>query len=183
MLSRFASLAGLLILSPVYLAVGIVVLLQLGPPVLFFQKRVGRNYRFFRIWKFRTMQDERANPVMQWLRQSRLDELPQLVNILRGDMAFIGPRPEIPKFVERNRLWSKVLSVKPGLFDAASLQFLDEARLLSAAADSDQAYRTFVLPEKLALSASYIERRTASTDFALLIQTLALLLKGIVVAA
>ncbi len=171
MLSRLASTLGILILSPVYLTVCIIVLVELGRPVLFFQTRVGRNYKPFLIWKFRTMQGGRTTAVTRWLRRSRLDELPQLINIMRGDMAFIGPRPEVPKFVTQSDIWSKVLAVKPGLFDPASLSFLDEERLLDGAADPEQVYRTRILREKLALSAGYLSNRSSRRDIALLIRT------------
>ncbi len=129
------------------------------------------------------MQDGRTTAVTRWLRRSHLDELPQLINIMRGDMALVGPRPEVPKFVTPNDLWSKVLSVRPGLFDAASLHFLDEERLLSGAADPDQVYRTGILPQKLALSAEYLVGRSTRTDTALLFRAGWIVLKGFLVAA
>src|SRR5262249_448291 len=156
---------GLIVLSPVFLVAALLILAGDGWPVFFRQKRIGRNGERFLILKFRTMRmggggppitargDRRITRAGAWLSRLKVDDLPQLINVLRGDMSLIGPRPEVPEYVEfDDDLWQRVLQVQPGITDLASLAFLDEEAILGPAADPDVYYRSVVLPQKLRLN-------------------------------
>ncbi len=186
------SALGLLLLSPLLLAVALAVRLDSPGPVLFRQQRVGRFGRIFRIHKFRSMRvdastlgpaitvgiDPRVTRVGHALRHYRLDELPQLIDVLQGHMSLVGPRPEVPRFVAHypEALRQRVLSVRPGITDPAALQFIDEAQLLDGAADPQAMYIQTILPRKLACQAEYAERATLMSDLAVLARTLRLLM-------
>ena len=186
----FATL-GLLLLSPLLLAVALAVRLDSPGPVLFRQERVGRFGRIFRIHKFRSMgvgapvlgqaitvgADPRITRVGHLLRHYRLDELPQLIDVLTGDMSLVGPRPEVPRYVAQypQPLRSRVLSVRPGITDPAALEFIDEAALLARASDPEREYIEVILPRKLARQAEYAEGATLATDLAIIARTLRLL--------
>jgi lipopolysaccharide/colanic/teichoic acid biosynthesis glycosyltransferase len=170
--------------SPLLLLIAAAVRCQDGGPAFFRQERIGRGGRPFRLWKFRTMRagrsgavitrsgDHRITRVGAVLRAYKLDELPQLWNVLRGDMSLIGPRPEVPCFVDQgNPVWQAVHSVRPGITDLATLVFRDEERILAAFADPERGYRETVLPAKLALNLQYLERRSALRDLKLLVLT------------
>jgi lipopolysaccharide/colanic/teichoic acid biosynthesis glycosyltransferase len=180
MFERFAAGAALLACSPVLLTIALVILAESGRPILFRQTRVGRQGRLFTLFKFRSMRsgmpgspitagaDPRVTLAGAFLRKYKLDELPQLWNIFAGDMQLIGPRPELPLFVNpAEELWKRVLSERPGLTDLSSLVYRDEEDVLSRYPDPDLAYRERVLPHKLRLSAFYIGRRNAWTDLKL----------------
>ena len=123
--------------------------------------------------------DNRITPFGKLLRAAKLDELPQLINILKGDMTFVGPRPEIPQFVDpASRLWRTVLSVPPGLLDAASLEFARESELLAQCSEPVAAYRDTILPQKLAASQKYLAERTAAGDLKLLLRAMLHALTG-----
>jgi lipopolysaccharide/colanic/teichoic acid biosynthesis glycosyltransferase len=171
------ALVGLVILSPVLAALALWILLCDGPPVLFSQMRVGHLGKHFRIWKFRTMRpgaaggsitaagDTRITAAGAALRKFKLDELPQLFNVLRGDMSLVGPRPEMPEYVDRESpMWQAVLQVPPGITDLATLVYRDEEALLSAHRDTDLFYREAVLPAKLRLNLAYLQKRCLSRD-------------------
>jgi lipopolysaccharide/colanic/teichoic acid biosynthesis glycosyltransferase len=180
-----AAVLALVVLSPLLAVLGLVVLLGSGRPVLYRQVRMGKDGRPFHLLKYRTMAveadrasrltvgvDPRVTRVGGFLRSRRLDELPQLLNVLRGDMALVGARPEVPEY----RLPDlpeqvEVLRHRPGLTDPASLAFRDEAELLARAADPDAYYRTALLPAKVRMSADYLRRRTARSDVAVLLRT------------
>lgn len=179
----------LVLLSPVLAVVALAVLLLSGRPVLYRQVRVGRDGRPFTLWKFRTMStgpggacltvgsDARVTRVGAALRRRRLDELPQLWNVLRGDMALVGARPELPDLVRRDLPdQAEVLRHRPGVTDPASLAFRDEAELLAAQEDPVGYYREVVLPAKLAISADYLRHRSLRTDTGVLARTLLCLL-------
>lgn len=181
-----AAALGLLLLSPVLLAAAVWVKLDSPGPVLFRQTRVGRFGVPFTIHKFRTMRvepgaaitvgaDPRITRSGQVLRQSKLDELPQLWDVLRGAMSLVGPRPELPRYVDLYPadLRAQVLAVRPGITDPASLAFSREAELLAAAADPEREYREVILPAKLRLSADYAARASLATDLRLILATLA----------
>ena len=169
--------AALVVLAPLLAAVGIAVRLGSPGPALFRQTRVGRGGAPFTLFKFRTMwqdaagpsvtgaADARVTPIGAWLRRWKIDELPQLVNVLRGDMTLIGPRPEVPRYLDalgaRGRDYA---AVRPGLADAATLVYYDEAALLARAADPERHYVEVILPDKVRLSVDYARRRTALTD-------------------
>jgi len=184
------SALGLLLLAPLLLLVAAWVRLDSPGPVFFRQERVGRFGVPFRIHKFRTMSheapqgtqitvgaDARITRAGAFLRRYKLDELPQLIDVLEGDMSLVGPRPEVPRYVAMypQELRDKVLSVRPGITDPASLQFRDESGLLARAADPEREYVEVVMPAKLKLAAQYVERATLATDLQLIGRTVRLL--------
>jgi len=178
------SAAGLLLLAPLFLVVGLATILDDGFPVFFRQKRVGRNGRPFDILKLRSMRtgiagspitaadDPRVTRVGRWLRRYKLDELPQLWNVFRGEMSLVGPRPEIPKYVDlRNPAWRHVLAVAPGITDIATLVYRNEEDVLNGAADLDDYYRHTVLPAKLTLNIEYLSQRSLWLDLRIIATT------------
>lgn len=179
--------AALLTLAfPAMLLIAIAIRIDDGGSVFFFQRRVGRGGKEFRIWKFRTMRqdaertgpaltgagDRRITRVGKLLRASKLDELPQLANVLRGEMSLVGPRPEVPMYValydERQR---RALDVLPGITDPASLRFFDESELLAQVADPHAIYVDRIMPYKLRLNLAYLDRANVGTDFVILLCT------------
>jgi lipopolysaccharide/colanic/teichoic acid biosynthesis glycosyltransferase len=194
---RMFDLAGatiaLLLASPLMLLAALAIKLDSPGPVFFRQERVGRGGKSFEVHKFRTMvadapsrgpaltvgDDARITRVGRWLRHSKLDELPQLLDVLAGDMSLVGPRPEVPRYVALYPadLRDKVLSLKPGITDPVSLEFADESALLARAADPEREYVEVILPRKLCASAAYAERATLATDLSVLLRTLGLLAK------
>lgn len=183
----------LLACLPVIALCAFLIRLETPGPVLFRQVRVGRYGRHFHILKLRTMvaassgagslitstNDRRVTFVGRWLRRTKLDELPQLINVLLGDMSLVGPRPEVPKYVELYPSDARdvVFSVRPGITDEASIVFRDEGDLLAAAADPEHLYVTEILPRKLALYVKYAREHTLATDLRILIQTLMVVLR------
>jgi len=181
-----ASSAALLVLSPVLVVVAGLVRVSSAGPILFRQERVGLDGRSFRILKFRTMRpadglpitgagDRRITPVGAVLRRTKLDELPQLVNVLRGEMSIVGPRPEVPGFVDRyGPRERRVLEVRPGLTDPATIAYRDEERILGQvpAESRERHYATEILPRKLDLNLVYIEQASLSFDALLVARTL-----------
>lgn len=185
----------LLLLSPLLLAVALWVKLDSPGPVFYRQQRVGRHGVPFFIHKFRSMRsdaapglpltvgdDPRITRAGRVLRRTRLDELPQLIDVLRGDMSMVGPRPEVPRYVAHYppALRERALAVRPGITDPASLEFIDEATLLAEAADPEREYIEVILPAKLQRAADYAERASLATDLALLWRTLRVLLRAAV---
>lgn len=186
------ALAGLVLLSPLLLAVALWIKLDSAGPVFFRQERVGKGGRLFRIHKLRTMcadapikgpaitahQDPRVTRAGRPLRHYRVDELPQLIDVLSGEMSLVGPRPELPRYVALypQALRELVLSVRPGITDPASLEFVDEASLLAQAGDQERFYIDEILPRKLQHQAAYVRRATLATDVAVLGRTLRMLL-------
>jgi lipopolysaccharide/colanic/teichoic acid biosynthesis glycosyltransferase len=190
LLDILGALAGLLLLALPGALVAMAIRLDSPGPVFFRQERVGRHGRLFRIHKFRTMrvdaeragqltvgEDRRVTRVGRFLRAHRLDELPQLIDVLRGDMSLVGPRPEVPRYVAvyPADLRQRVLAVRPGITDPASLAFRGEAAQLAAAADPEREYVEVILPRKLALAADYADRASLWTDLALIWRTLGVL--------
>lgn len=185
-LERVVAAAGLLFLSPLMLSLAVAVWLDSGRPVLFRHRRVGRNGRTFELLKFRSMVVNHGGPALTrrgearitragaWLRRWKLDELPQLINVLRGEMSLVGPRPEVPEYVDlSDPLWQRVLEARPGITDPASLAFRNEEALLAAAENVEEYYRAVILPRKLALSAAYLEKRSFFSDVGMLFRTVA----------
>lgn len=182
------ALAGLVLASPVFVILFMVVRVTSGSPVFFAQERVGRDGRPFRILKFRTMRpggpqelqitgsgDGRVTPLGRWLRAFKMDELPQLLNVLKGEMSLVGPRPEVPVYVARySDLERRVLLARPGLTDPATLLFRDEEDRLGAVAleERERYYLTTILPHKLSLNLAYLERAGFWYDLGLLMRTL-----------
>ena len=178
---------GLVVTAPLLAIISVLIKLDSQGPVIFRQVRVGQGFRPFAIQKFRTMaveapgtclpltvgQDPRITRIGRMLRKFKLDELPQLLNVLVGDMSFVGPRPEVPRYVERLRSeFSEVLTVRPGITDLASLRYIDEAALLAYSSNPEEEYQLKVLPEKLRLAKLYIRHMSLRLDLAIVIQTL-----------
>ncbi|MFY2060518.1 sugar transferase [Achromobacter xylosoxidans] len=183
------SLLGLIVLSPLFLVIAVAIKRDSPGPVFFRQVRVGKDGRTFRIHKFRSMTvstagnskeitvggDARITRTGAWIRHWKLDELPQLIDVLAGSMSVVGPRPEVPRYVAlypdaQRRV---VLSVKPGITDLASIQFRHENELLARASDPEQAYREQILPEKLRLQSEYVRTRSFIGDMKILVATFA----------
>lgn len=180
------SLIGLILLSPLWLAIGIFISLEDSGPVFFIQTRVGRSGRRFSIFKFRTMSvsaahkngrfdpgdTSRVTRTGRVLRKTKLDELPQLLNVLMGDMSLVGPRPEVPVWVDAYpERWKLVLCVRPGITDNASLEFRDEETVLAASADPEATYRQVILPVKLDLYEHYVKHHSFWGDITILWNT------------
>lgn len=184
----FCSAIGLLALAPVFAVVSVLIVRDSPGPVFFRQVRVGRQGRLFRIHKFRTMrhdlvgkglsitvgQDPRVTRIGAFLRRYKLDELPQLIDVLRGSMSLVGPRPEVPEYValypERDR--EIVLSVRPGITDRASVEFSDESALLAGASDPQRVYVEEILPTKRRYYLDYVATRTFAGDIDIILKTL-----------
>lgn len=191
-LEILAATTGLVVLAPLFLGVALAVKLGSRGPVFFRQPRAGRGGCPFTLVKFRTMRadseraDEEAEPglrvtvrgdprvtaVGRFLRRTKLDELPELLNVLRGEMSLVGPRPEVPEYVDvDNPLWRRVLAARPGLTDPTTLELRGEEKLLASVEDPRRFYRETLLPYKLLGQATYLERRSGRSDVAVLLQT------------
>ncbi|GAB4560799.1 MAG: O-antigen biosynthesis protein WlbG [Rhizobacter sp.] len=182
------SALGLLLLSPLWLFIAVWIKLDSPGPVFFRQERMGRYGVPFRIHKFRTMThgaagaqitvgaDARITRAGAFLRRAKLDELPQLIDVLRGAMSLVGPRPEVPRYVAMYPpgLRDKVLSVRPGITDVASLEYRHEGELLARAADPEREYVDVVMPAKLKLAAQYVDHASLRFDLRLILRTLRL---------
>lgn len=184
-MERCAALGGLTLCAPILAAAALATLIEDGKPVFFAQQRVGRNGKAFRLWKLRSMKvrtdagqlitasgDARITRVGAVLRKYKVDELPQLWNVCRGEMSLIGPRPEVPEYVDSSDpMWRKVLSIRPGLTDLSTLMFRNEEEVLAGVTDPDCYYRTVLLPDKLRLAWCYQQSRNLKTDVHLLLAT------------
>jgi lipopolysaccharide/colanic/teichoic acid biosynthesis glycosyltransferase len=183
----------LVLLSPLLLAVGLLVKLTSRGPALFKQERIGKDFRPFVIYKFRTMvagaprkggvitfgEDPRITRLGRLLRRTKIDELPQLLNVLKGDMSFVGPRPEVRPYVELFRAdYQAILTVRPGITDLASLRYRDEAALLARAPDPEEEYTRRVLPDKIRLAKEYLARSSFFFDLTVILRTLGTLICG-----
>lgn len=186
------SAAGLLISSPLFLLAAVMVKLGDGGPVFFRQQRAGLNFGPFFILKFRTMTvnaeklgaqittggDSRITPIGRILRKTKLDELPQLINVLKGEMSLVGPRPEVDKYVALFRQdYETVLSVRPGITDYAAIKFRNEEELLARYADPQDGYIKEILPAKIALYKQYVAGISFLTDLKILAQTALVIVK------
>ena len=182
----------LLLLSPLLLTAALAIKLDTRGPVFYRQQRVGRHGVPFAIHKFRTMahgagglpltvgNDPRVTRVGAFLRRTRIDELPQFIDVLQGHMSLVGPRPEVPRYVAHYpaALRDRVLALRPGITDPASLAYLDEARMLAQAADPEREYIEVILPAKLQHAADYSARANLGTDIGVLVRTAWRLLGG-----
>ncbi|MGE0821958.1 MAG: sugar transferase [Candidatus Binatia bacterium] len=179
---------GLCLLFPLFALVALVICLDSPGPIFFRQERIGRGLQPFRIYKFRTMiadaerrggqitygQDPRITRTGRLLRKIKLDELPQLLNVLNGDMSLVGPRPEVPRYVELFREdYRQVLTVRPGITDLASLRYRDEATLLSHSTNPENEYVTHILPDKIALAKQYSGQSSFLFDLRVIAKTIA----------
>ncbi len=180
------SLIGLLAISPLFLAIALRIWLEDGRPIIYRGERVGRFGKRFRILKFRTMvpnaektggpstadDDPRITRCGRLLRKYKLDEFPQLINVLRGEMSVVGPRPEVPFYVSLFSDEEKsILSVRPGITDWASLWNSDEGAVLAGSADPEQAYMERIRPEKIRLQLAYVRNRSFLVDLGIIAQT------------
>jgi lipopolysaccharide/colanic/teichoic acid biosynthesis glycosyltransferase len=187
------ALAALVPLSPLLLALAALIKLDDGGPVFYRGVRVGRSGVAFRIYKFRTMvvnadrlggpstsdDDPRITRAGRWLRRSKLDELPQLLNVLKGEMSLVGPRPEVAQEVALYSAEERaLLRVRPGITDWASIRFRDEGAILRGATDPHESYRRVIRPEKMRLALEYVRTASLATDVRILVATLRALVGG-----
>lgn len=183
----FFSLIGLLVLSPFLILISLFIIIGSGLPIFYIQKRVGRYDVDFGLFKFRTMKknadkaglltvggrDPRITCIGYYLRKYKLDELPQLLNVLFGNMSLVGPRPEVRKYVDMYTAEQKeVLKVRPGITDFASLEYFEENELLANSKDPEQTYIKEVMPAKLQLNKKYVSQMGLGTDFKIIFKTL-----------
>jgi lipopolysaccharide/colanic/teichoic acid biosynthesis glycosyltransferase len=181
------SLVGLVVLTPLLISIGIIIRLSDKGPAFFPQKRVGKGGKLFSMYKFRSMvfsesakdglfepgNTSRITQVGKYLRRTKLDELPQLINVLKGEMSIVGPRPEVMKWVAvYPDRWERVLKVKPGITDEASLVFNDEESVLSESDDPELMYREVILPRKLDLYEEYARNNSLQGDIRLILKTI-----------
>ena len=186
-----ASVSGLVLLSPLFALLAVLTLVMTGPPIFFTQERVGLKGRHFRILKFRTMRDVAGGlpvtgrddaRITMWgrlLRATKMDELPQLINVVRGEMSIVGPRPEVPRYVETyTQEQRRVLNVRPGLTDPATIAFREEEDLLAAKDPSKREcyYVEEILPKKLVLNLEYLQRASLVYDLGLIARTVRVIL-------
>jgi lipopolysaccharide/colanic/teichoic acid biosynthesis glycosyltransferase len=180
------ALGALLFLFPLFLIVAVAIKLDSRGPVFFRQLRMGRGFSPFFIYKFRTMTDNLQNTgalftvkhdpritrVGRFLRKSKIDELPQLINVLTGEMTFVGPRPEVPSYVDLFRAdYEEILRVRPGITDLASIKYRDEASVLAQSPDPEAEYVNRVLPDKIMLAKEYISHSSFLFDLGLMFKT------------
>ena len=183
----FFAFIGLLLLSPLFILIAVAIKLRSPGPVFYAQERIGKAGKVFRVLKFRSMVpgadrmgpditsagDSRVTPVGRYLRKWKLDELPQLWNVLKGEMSMVGPRPESPSYVRNYTPEQReVLSVRPGITDLATIQYRHEEQILASSNDVAQFYIEVVLPHKLSLNRLYIEKLSLFLDVKLILQTL-----------
>jgi len=184
----FFTIPGLIALCPVFVVISVLIKMDSKGPVFFRQTRVGRDGRLFEIFKFRTMNvdaeskglqltsgdDSRVTAVGRKLRKYKLDELPQLLNVLKGEMSLVGPRPEVPKYVAYypEAVRKVVLSVPPGITDKASIEYIEESRLMSESRDPEKTYVEKILPDKLKYYQEYVENRSLLMDIKIILGTL-----------
>lgn len=187
-----ASSIGLIVISPFLSVIGLTILLVDGSPVFFRQRRVGLHGEIFLIYKFRTMvrdanrlgkpltvgADSRITPLGHWLRKYKIDELPQLINVLKREMSLVGPRPEVPEYVA---LYTsdqrKVLELIPGITDPASIAYSNESDLLVSTNDPEFEYINKIMPEKIRLNLEYSARATVWNDMAIILGTFGKILR------
>lgn len=181
------SLFGLIILSPLFLIIAVLIMLDSKGPIFFGQNRVGKNGIMFKIFKFRTMnenaekmginfatvqRDPRITKIGLILRKYKIDELPQLINVFLGNMSFVGPRPEVENMVKLyNEEQKQILKIKPGITDYASLEFRNENEMLSQGDNTYEVYVKKIMPQKLKLSLKYLKEQSFFLDFKLIIRT------------
>src|SRR2546425_633432 len=182
------SLLGLIVLAPVFAAVAAAIKIESAGPMFYRGGRAGRYGKAFRIFKFRTMvedaealgsastpeDDQRITRAGRFLRKLKLDELPQLLNVLRGEMSLVGPRPQVPWAVEQYTPEERtILKVRPGITDPASVRFRNESEILRGSADPDKDYFEKIHPEKMRLSIEYVQKQSFLLDCKILVQTMA----------
>lgn len=180
-----SSLLGLILLIPLFIVVSILIKVDSKGPIFFSQERIGKDFKPFRIFKFRTMVQTKSGPLIttandlritrvgKYLRRYKIDELPQLLNVLKGDMSLVGPRPEVKRYVDLFKSdYRKILTVRPGITDPASLRYSNEEAILSQLPDHEEAYIKRILPEKINLSLEYVNNRTMMRDIMIILKTI-----------
>ncbi|CEJ74667.1 sugar transferase [Paraclostridium sordellii] len=183
---------GLIVLLPILIVIAILIKLDSKGPVFFKQKRVGKNKKIFEIYKFRTMvtdaeklgkqitvgADNRITKVGRFIRKYKLDEFPQLINVLKGEMSLVGPRPEVPKYVELYDIYQEqILLVQPGITDYASIKFKNESELLGCSNNPEKSYVEDIMPQKINLNMKYIKNISLFEDIKLVLSTILEILK------
>lgn len=181
------SIIGLIILSPIFLLIILLIYITSSRPIFFMQERVGRNWKTFKIIKFRTMvcgaqklgpevssqNDPRITSLGKFLRKFKLDEIPQLINVLKGDMSIVGPRPEVMKYANYySKEFSIILRIKPGISDYASIAYRNEASLLPVLCDCEKFYVNEIMPKKIDLYKQYLREIGFKTDWKIIFATL-----------
>ncbi|MFP4041782.1 MAG: sugar transferase [Bacteroidales bacterium] len=180
------SVIGLIILSPLFLVITLVILMDSRGSVFYRGRRVGRHQRNFRIYKFRTMypdsetssitvgdRDPRITKTGYWLRKYKLDEIPQLINVLKGEMSFVGPRPDVPDYKNYYlRHMPGYYTMKPGITSFSSLYFLQESKIYEDVSDPEQVYLEKTIPQKVKLDKKYQQNQNLTTDFAIIVMTI-----------
>lgn len=192
LLDLLLTIPGLIVISPVLIIVSLIVYAEDRGPVFFRQNRVGLNGKSFKMFKFRTMivdaekyggqltvgRDPRITRVGYWLRKFKLDELPQLFNVVTGEMSLVGPRPEVIRYVELyNDEQRQVLKLKPGITDLASIKYSNENDILANSADPDKTYIEQIMPEKIAINLDYATSASLIADFLVILKTIAKIFK------
>ncbi len=183
----FLSTIGLIILAPLFAIIAILIKIDSSGPIFFRQERIGQNIIPFNIFKFRTMKikqdsnikitigkDSRITKIGSILRKYKIDELPQLINVIKGEMSLVGPRPEVAEYVKYYSARDKqiVLSVKPGITDLASIKFRNENEILAKESNPEKAYIEKILPKKLAYCRFYATHQSLGLDVAIIIKTI-----------
>jgi lipopolysaccharide/colanic/teichoic acid biosynthesis glycosyltransferase len=183
---------GLIIISPIFILLSLLIALDSQGGIFYKQVRIGKNMRPFKLFKFRTMyansdkkglltvgdNDNRITRVGYYLRKYKLDELPQLINVLIGEMSFVGPRPEVEKYVKLyNNEQQKVLSVKPGITDWASIRYVNESELLARSSEPEKTYINEIMPAKLAINLEYVKQNNLLIDIKIILHTFKAILR------
>ena len=186
------TLIGTILFFPVIIAVSLIILISSGYPVFFLQERVGKDWKIFKIIKFRTMvknadkmgigisshDDSRITSIGKFLRKFKIDEIPQIFNVLIGNMSLVGPRPELLKYAEYYiDDYSEILKVKPGITDYASLEFRNESELLQNSDDNEKTYLNKILPDKIQLYKKYLKEANLITDIKIIFSTFKVLIR------
>ncbi len=188
----FFSLIGISLFLPLGALIGLLIKIEDGGPIFYIQERIGHRGKSFRMIKFRTMvrdadkmgsaitigNDARITRVGRWLRRFKLDEFPQLFNVLKGEMSFVGPRPEVPKYVAvYNDMEREVLNLVPGITDPASVIYRNESEILGGFQDPEKQYIEKIMPDKIRINLEYARRANIMSDIFVILQTLGLLFK------
>lgn len=183
----FVSFFGIVFLLPLFAITALVIRARDGKPILFKQERVGKNGKIFKILKYRTMsvkqkenssqitvgEDQRITKTGRTLRKLKIDELPQLFNVLKGEMSFVGPRPEVKKYVDLyDDLQKEILKVKPGITELASLKYYNESEILGASDDPEREYIEKIMPDKIMLNLQYIKKMGLFYNIGIILRTI-----------
>jgi len=188
----FLVLFGLILIFPIWIIISILIVINSGFPIFFRQTRVGKEGKDFRLLKFRTMRPNkisekgsfdvgdtsRVTSIGRFLRRTKLDELPQLINVLTGEMSLVGPRPEVRRWVNiYPEQWRLVHKVKPGITDNASILFRNEEEILASSLSPEITYREVILPKKLSLYLEYVKTQSLAQDCRIIFKTILILIR------